>query len=41
MTRHFLVSIDGGKPVHLTMAEYALACDLARLEGRPAPRLMV
>ena len=39
MTRHFLVSIDGAVCVHLTLAQYVVACERAMAEGKPAPRI--
>jgi hypothetical protein len=36
MTRHWTVSIDGGAPVHLDLAQYAAAIERAKREGKPA-----
>ena len=40
MTRHWTVSIDGGAPVHLDLAQYAAAIERAKQEGKPA-RVMI
>jgi hypothetical protein len=40
MTRHWTVSIDGGAPVHLDLAQYAAATERAKQEGKPA-RVMI
>jgi hypothetical protein len=40
MNRHWTVSIDGGAPVHLDLAQYAAAIERARQEGKPA-RVMI
>ena len=36
MTRHWTVSIDGGAPVHLDLAQYAGAIERSKQEGKPA-----
>jgi hypothetical protein len=40
MTRHWTVSIDGGAPVHLDLAQYVAAIERAKQEGKPA-RVMI
>jgi hypothetical protein len=40
MTRHWTVSIDGGVPVHLDLAQYAAAIERAKQEGKPG-RVMI
>lgn len=36
MIRHWTVSIDGGAPVHLDLAQYAAAIERAKQEDKPA-----
>ena len=40
MTRHWLVSIDGSAPVHLTLGQYVNACERARDDKSRAPLLV-
>ena len=40
MIRHWTVSIDGGAPVHLDLAQYAAAIERAKQEGKPE-RVMI
>jgi hypothetical protein len=40
MIRHWAVSIDGGAPAHLDLAQYAAAIERAKQEGKPA-RVMI
>ena len=40
MIRHWTVSIDGGAPVHLDLAQYAAAIERAKQGGKPA-RVMI
>jgi hypothetical protein len=40
MNRHWTVSIDGGAPVHLDLAQYAAAIERAKQEGKPG-RVMI
>jgi hypothetical protein len=38
MTRHWTVSIDGGAPVHLDLAQYAAAIERAKARGQAGAR---